>query len=487
MENNSADFSKKWLVMSAVACGVFLATIDGSIVNIALDTLVQELGQPLAVVEWVVLAYMLTVATLMLSIGRLADMLGKKALYTSGLVIFTLGSVLCGLSPTVYWLIGFRVLQAVGAALIMALGMAIVTEAFPDKERGKAIGIIGLFVSVGIITGPTIGGLILNSLTWHWLFFVNVPVGIIGLVLVLLFVPARKPLGNQRFDLGGAVTLFVGMASFLFSLSMIQLYGLGNALVYVFAGIFVVSLLVFLRIEKRVQDPMIDLSMFKSRLFSINLITGSLTYVASAGTILLMPFYLQNILGYDPQKTGLMLVVYPLVMAVIAPLAGALSDRIGSRFITLVGLVIATLGYVSVASLNSQTSMLGYIVRFIPVGLGMGLFTSPNNSAVMGSAPKHRLGVANGLLSLTRVIGQTAGIALLGALWEYRVAAYASGAEMADATRAPILAQVQGLHDASLFVVLIMLIAVGFSAWAWVQHRRMVKAQKEVETEGEGA
>jgi EmrB/QacA subfamily drug resistance transporter len=371
--------------------------------------------------------------------------------------------------------------------LIMALGMAIVTEAFPDKERGKAIGIIGLFVSVGIITGPTIGGLILNSLTWHWLFFVNVPVGIIGLVLVLLFVPARKPLGNQRFDLGGAVTLFFGLASFLFSLSMIQLYGLGNPLVYVFAGIFVISLLVFLRIEKRVQDPMIDLSMFKSRLFSINLITGSLTYVASAGTILLMPFYLQNILGYDPQKTGLMLVVYPLVMAVVAPLAGAISDRIGSRFITLVGLVIATLGYVSVASLNSQTSMLGYIVRFIPVGLGMGLFTSPNNSAVMGSAPKHRLGVANGLLSLTRVIGQTAGIALLGALWSYRVAAYASGAEMADATQAPILAQVQGLHDASLFVVLIMLTAVGFSAWAWLQHRKMVKEQKEVETEGEGA
>ncbi len=487
MEQSHPDYSKKWLVMSAIASGVFLSTIDGSIVNIALDTLVKGLGKPLGVVEWVVLGYMLTIATLMLSIGRLADMVGKKKLYASGLAIFTIGSGLCGIAPGVYWLIGFRVFQAIGAAMIMALGMAIVTEAFPDRERGKAIGIIGLFVSIGVITGPTIGGIILQSLTWHWLFFVNLPIGVIGLVLVILFVPARKPVGQQRFDFGGAAALFVSLISFLLSLSFIQLHGMEDPFIYIFLASGVIAVIFFIRIEKRTADPMIDLTMFQSKLFSINLITGSLTYVASAGTILLMPFYLQNMLGYDPQKTGLLMVVNPLVMAIFAPIAGAISDRIGSRFITLIGLILSTLGYVAVTSLNTSTTVWGYILRFLPLGVGMGIFTSPNNSAIMGSAPKHRLGVANGLLSLTRVIGQTAGIAILGALWEYRVSAYAGGMDIADATKAAIPAQVKGLHDAMLFVVGIMTVAVGFSLWAWIQHRKMVKAQLEVETEIEGA
>lgn len=479
MENTSIDYSKKWLVMSAVASGVFLSTIDGSIVNIALNTLEIELNKPLAVVEWVVLGYMLTIATLILSVGRLADMVGKKKLYVAGLAIFTIGSGLCGLAPTVYWLIGFRVFQAVGAAMIMALGTAIVTEAFPDRERGKAMGIIGLLVSIGVIAGPTLGGIILQSLSWHWLFFVNLPVGLIGLVLVFRFVPARKPVGKQSFDYWGAATLFVSMASFLLSLSVIQLSGFKNPMAYVLLGLWLAALAVFIRIEYQTPEPMIDLRMFLNRLFSINLITGSLTFVAGAGTVLLMPFYLQNVLGYDPQKTGLLLAVDSLAMAIVAPISGALSDRMGSRLITTVGLVIAALGYLAVSTINANTSAIGYILRFLPVGIGMGTFQSPNNSAVMGSAPKERLGVASGLLSLTRVVGQTAGIAILGALWEVRVVFYSAGVLVVDATQAPINAQVSGLNDALLFTVMIMVVSVGFSLWALLQATRTKKAESE--------
>ena len=193
MEAEKPESKRKWLILISVAMGIFLATIDGSIVNIGLNTLVNDLGQPLAVVEWVVLAYMLTISTLMLSIGRLGDMVGKKTLYLVGLIVFTIGSVLCGLSPSVYWLIGFRVLQGIGAAMLMALATAIVTEAFPNQERGKALGILGTMVSIGIIAGPTIGGVILESLSWHWLFFVNLPVGIVGVIMVLRFVPNYKP------------------------------------------------------------------------------------------------------------------------------------------------------------------------------------------------------------------------------------------------------------------------------------------------------
>ncbi|HEX9971345.1 MAG TPA: MFS transporter, partial [bacterium] len=174
------DYSRKWLVMSALGMGIFLATIDGSIVNVALPTLVTQFNTRFEVVQWVVLGYLLTLATLMLSIGRLADMVGKKPIYLAGMVIFTFGSLMCGLSQTVYWLIGFRIFQAIGAAMMISLGTGILTEAFPPQERGKAMGIVGAIVSIGIITGPTLGGFLIDLISWHWIFFVNIPVRIIG-------------------------------------------------------------------------------------------------------------------------------------------------------------------------------------------------------------------------------------------------------------------------------------------------------------------
>jgi EmrB/QacA subfamily drug resistance transporter len=472
MDNLPVDYSKKWLVMAAVSCEVFLATIDGSIVNIALDTLVQQLHQPLAVVEWVVLAYMLVIATLMLSIGRLADMFGKKKLFAAGLATFTIGSLLCGLSPNIYWLIASRVVQAVGASMNMALSTAIITEAFPDQERGKALGIIGLFVSIGVIAGPTLGGIILEHLTWHWLFFVNLPIGVIGFILVLLFVPARRPLGNQKFDFLGAGTLFVAMSCFLLSLSILQTEGYQNAIIYILFIAAIVIAGVFIRVELRANEPMVDMRLFTNWLFSTNLITCFITFVASAGLTLLMPLYLQNVMGYDPQRTGLLMVASPLAMALVAPFSGALSDKVGSRLLTTLGLVFAGIGYTAFLSLNEHTSTLAYILSYAAVGIGMGIFQSPNNSTIMGEAPKDRLGVASGLLSLTRILGQAAGISILGALWEANVLAKLNGLQVSDATQAPIAAQVLGLHDALLFIVVIIALAIILSAWALVIVRR---------------
>jgi len=485
MDDLSVDYSKKWLVMSAVACEVFLATIDGSIVNIALDTLVVQLHQPLAVVEWVVLAYMLVISTLMLSIGRLADMFGKKKLYAAGLATFTIGSALCGLSPNIYFLIGARVIQAVGASMNMALGTAIITEAFPNEERGKALGIIGLLVSIGVIAGPTLGGIILQYLSWHWLFFVNLPIGVVGFFMVLRFVPARRPIGNQKFDFPGAAALFAGMASFLLALSLIQTEGFQNTAVYLLLIASVLVMALFIWVEYHAEEPMIDLHLFVNRLFSINLITGFLSFVASAGITLLMPFYLQNVMGYDPQRTGFLMIISPLAMALVAPVSGILSDRLGSRLLTTIGLVVAVAGYATFIGLDAHTLTFSYILSYVAIGIGMGVFQSPNNSAVMGSAPKHRLGVASGLLSLTRVLGQTAGVAILGALWEARVFRYAGSVQVSDATLAPIPAQVAGLHDAMIFIALICALAVIFSAWALITMQRAKRTAKGSEQEFE--
>jgi EmrB/QacA subfamily drug resistance transporter len=479
MEPSSTKPVNKWLVLIAVAMGVFLATIDGSIVNIGLNTIVNDLHQPLNVVEWVVLAYMLTISTLMLSIGRLSDMIGKKKLYLAGIIIFTIGSGLCGIAPSVYWLIAFRVIQAIGGVMTMAIGTAIVTDAFPPKERGKALGVMGTMVSVGIIAGPTIGGIILQSLTWHWLFFVNLPVGLIGVFMVARFVPNDSTRIKQHFDFAGAATMFFFMTSLLFALSISQETGFTDAKVIGLMSVALVSLAAFIFIERKSKYPMINLELFRNRQFSINLITGFMVFVCTAGTTLLFPFFLQNVLQYGSSQTGLMLAVTPVIVSIVAPLSGALSDRTGSRPITTLGLFILALGFVAVSSLSENTSSIGYLLCFIPVGIGIGMFQSPNNSAVMGSVPRENLGVASGLLALTRTVGQTTGIAVLSAIWGTRVAFYNGGFVEGGATYAPISMQVAGLKDTVIISIFIISIAFIISMFALVDFLK-VKKQKEV-------
>ena len=473
MQEEVVDFNRKWYVMAAVSMGIFFATIVGSIVNVALPTMVRELGTNFATVQWVVLAYLLTLSTLMLGMGRLGDMVGKKPVYATGFVIFTIGSVLCGLAPNVYWLIAFRVVQPIGGAMVFALGMAIVTEAFPPQERGKALGITGTVVSVGIVLGPTLGGILINILSWHWIFLVNLPVGIIGTWMVLKFVPNFKPTGKQKFDYAGAVTLFVALFSLLLALTWGQQLGFGNPRIL---GLFITSIVfitLFVAIERRSAHPMIDLTLFKNNLFSVSLITGFITFVSIAGTIILLPFYLENVLGYNTMQVGLLLAIVPITLGIVAPIAGSMSDKFGTRRISVFGLIFLLIGYYAMSTLDAQTSALGYILRLLPIGLGMGIFQSPNNSAIMGAVPRQRLGIASGLLSVTRTLGQTTGIAVLGAFWAGRVIAYTGHILEGGATAAPTQAQVAGLQETFLSVMVLIGIGLALSVWGLVQERRL--------------
>lgn len=468
----AVDYSRKWYVMAAVAMSIFLATIDGSIVNIALPTLVRELNTSFAMVQWVVLSYLLTLTTLMLSIGRLADIRGKKPIYVAGFVVFTVGSVLCALAPDVYWLVAFRIVQAVGGAMVLALGAAIVTEAFPQKERGKALGAIGAMVSLGVVAGPLMGGLILSSLSWHWIFLVNLPVGIVGAIIAQRFVPAIQPPGGQRFDFAGAGTLFISLIGLLLGLTLGQEQGFTNPLSLALFAVWLTFFIVFIAIELRSNHPMIDLRLFRNRHFSINLGTGFTTFFTISGLFILMPFYLQNILGYPVQWVGPMQASVPVLMGFTAPLAGSLSDRYGSRRISVIGLAVLLLGYLAITTLSTDTGTLHYILLLLPLGIGMGLFQSPNNSAIMGAVPRERLGIASGLLSMTRTLGQTVGIAVMGSIWAGRVASR-MGYELAGgATTAPADMQVAAMRDT--FFVIVVLIAVAFvvALWAWTQERK---------------
>lgn len=472
MSEESVDYSRKWYVMAAVAMSIFLATIDGSIVNVALPTLVRELNTDFATVQWVVLSYLLTQATLLLSIGRLGDMIGKKRIYVSGFVVFTVGSVLCGLAPTVAWLVAFRVIQAVGAAMMLALGTAIVTEAFPPQERGRALGLIGASVSVGIVVGPTLGGVLIDALSWHWIFFVNLPIGIIGTLMAIRFVPEFRPAGRQKFDYLGALTLCISLLALMLSLTVGQELGFRDPRIVSLFGVWALFLALFILIELRVAQPMIDLRLFRNVLLSVNLVTGLITFLAIAGVFILIPFYLENVLGYSTSRVGLMLAVVPVALGVTAPISGSLSDRFGTRPISVIGLVSLVIGYLFMSTLSAETTVMGYILRLLPIGIGMGIFQSPNNSAIMGAAKRTQLGIVSGLLSITRTLGQVTGIAVSGAVWATLVAFYAGEALAGETTTAPIEAQVAGLQTTFLMWAGLVTLGLLLALWGLYLERR---------------
>ena len=471
------DYQRKWFIMAAIGMGIFLATFDGSIVNVALPTLVKTFNTPFAVVQWVVLSYLLTLATLMLSIGRLADIIGKKPIYLTGMVLFTLSSLLCGLAQTVYLLIAFRILQGIGAAMMMALGTGILTEAFPLQERGKAMGIVGSIVSVGIIAGPTLGGLLIDLISWHWIFFVNLPIGMVGSLMVYHFLPRGKIRKEQRFDFYGAAALFISLMAFLLALTLGQQRGFTNRfIISLFTG-WGFFLLLFLWIEFRIDQPMVDMNLFRNKIFSLNLFTGFLIFVSLGGVILLMPFYLQNVLGYTPHQVGLLLVTVPLSAGIISPISGSLSDRYGSRKISTIGLFLILAGFSSLLTLSTHTTSLAYILCYLPVGIGIGTFQSPNNSTIMSAAPPEKLGLASSLLSLTRTLGQTSGIAALGAFWVSRVAAYAGEKFAMGSVHTSPLAEVAALHDTIYVVMGFILLALLLSLCALICARKEAKSE----------
>lgn len=446
----------KWLAMFGVGMGIFMATLDASIVNISLPTLVQDLNTSFAAIEWVILSYVLVVTSLMLGAARLGDMLDKKKIYMFGLAIFTFSSLLCGLAPNVGWLIAFRALQGIGAAMTQALGAAIITEVFPPQERGRALGLIGTTVSIGIAIGPPLGGLLIGTVGWRAIFLVNVPVGIVSLWVISRFVPAFAKRPNQRFDGLGAALMFLTLSTYALGMTLGQHDGFTNSLVTILLLAAVVGLVVFLIVETRVAQPMVDLRLFRNSLFSINLLMAFLVFIVMAG-MYIMPFFLQLVRGFSTQQIGLMLMANPIAMGIIAPVAGALSDRFGSRGISLLGLAMIVIGCFSISTLHTGITPLGFILRLIPFGIGQGMFQSPNNSAVMGSVPRERLGVASGLLSLSRTLGQSTGVPLMGALFTSLMLSYGqlpAGTEITDAPAFALVSAVNGTYRTAAFFIL---------------------------------
>lgn len=405
--------SRKWLCFVAIALGTFVGYLDSSIVNIALPTLTHYFQADITAINWVVTSYLLMITGLVVIFGRLADMYGRKRLYIFGLIVFTISSALCGAAPNIWTLVAFRCLQGVGAAAILANGAALVTEAFPAAERGRALGMIGSVLASAVIIGPLLGGFLTDQVGWRSIFYVNIPIGIAGSILAAKVLPARAmKRSEERFDLAGAITLFACLSCFLFLTSTLSK---PDWQVTVYVPLLVATIVLastFLAIETRVDHALLDLSIFRKRAFSAAALSSFLSFWAVSSISFLLPFYFDRVLLLSPTLSGALLAPVPIVLVVVAPLGGFLADRFGVRAVCTTGALINCVGLVYLSTLDMKTSRLGVVMRLIPFGVGMGLFQPPNNSAMMGAVPGNRLGIVSGMISALKNLGSMSGVAV---------------------------------------------------------------------------
>jgi len=414
---NDPDPRYKWRAMLVVSIGIFMATLDASIVNLALPTLTNYFNTDIATIEWVILSYLLTITTLLLTLGRLSDMYGRKSMFLAGMLIFTLGSGLCSLSVSAGQLIVFRVVQGLGAAMLMANSTAIITAVFPQTERGKALGLTGTVISIGYITGPALGGFLIYWVGWQSIFYINIPVGLLGTVYAFKTLKPDQVQFSQKFDIKGAILMFLSLISLVLVITRGQVLGWDSPAIIALSIMFAVFLAGFVIVEKRADQPIMELSLFRNRPFSASNASGFLSFVAMFAVMLLMPFYMEKILGYNPSHVGMAFIAVPLVMALVAPVSGWISDRTNSFLLSSLGMAVFCLALFLLGNLDQDATFLDIVIRMGMIGLGMGLFQSPNNSIVMGSVPKERLGIAGGMLGMVRNLGMVTGIAISGAVF----------------------------------------------------------------------
>lgn len=411
-ESQHEHYHHRWIILIAIGLFTFMSTLDGSIVNVALPTISADIGVKMNQAEWVVSIYLMTVCACLLLFGKIGDSFGKVIVFKWGTVVFVLGSLLCGVPGSLTLLLVARIIQAIGASMTMATGTGIITEVFPMSERGKALGLMGSFVSLGSITGPGVGGLILHQLHWSYIFWINVPVGLVTILIGQRYLPKDTVRSGKKIDVAGFVTFGVFIMSFFGGVFIGQEIGFNHGLILGLMVVALISLVVFYRIEKRVENPLVHFSIFKNKMFTMSLLTASLIFVSNFFANVILPFYLQNLRGFTPSKAGLIMMVFPLVMVVGAPISGALSDKVGPMILCLIGLVLLTVSQISYMLVGSDTPLFLFMIIPALMGLGNALFQAPNNTIVMSSVEVKDLGIAGSLNSLARNFGMVVGISL---------------------------------------------------------------------------
>jgi EmrB/QacA subfamily drug resistance transporter len=397
---------------------MFMTTLDASIVNIGLPSIARAFGTALTgTIEWVIIGYLIVIAALLLTFGRLSDAVGRAPIWTAGLAVFTVGSAVCGAAPSLPFLVAARALQGVGAALILSTSTAILVGAVPPTERGRALGWSAVAIALGVSAGPTAGALLTEHLGWRWIFYVNVPIGVGAVAATLRVLPRTAGRERVRFDPAGALLLAVGIAALNLGLSFGDRWGWTSPRLLGTLALGVCALAGAVLVERRSANPVLDLRLFRDRIFASALVSMTLAMLALFAISFLLPFYFEELRGFSTARSGWLLTPLPLTLAVVAPIAGAVADRFGSRWLAPLGLAIAAGGLLLLARLDATASTWDVAWPLVLAGLGNGLFQSPNTRALMGAAPATEQGEASGLLATARVTGQALSVAVAGAVF----------------------------------------------------------------------
>ncbi|MDR1567229.1 MAG: MFS transporter [Streptococcaceae bacterium] len=409
MENNN----KNWFILVAIGLFTFMSALDSSIINIALPTIAKQLHIPMNEATWSVSIYLIVISGLLIFFGRLGDIFGKIKIFRIGTLVFTVGSLLAGFGFGIYFLLFARFVQAVGAAMTTSNSLGITTESFPPKLRARALSFLGVFASLGAVTGPGLGGLILQFLPWSYIFWINVPIGIFAMLMGEKLFPKNPPAkATLAIDYFGTAVFFLTIISLFLGIEIGQIKGFSNSLVLALISLSFVLLALFIWQERRIATPLIHLNIFKNQLFTISLIAACLIYMTNFFANIIMPFYLQNFLGWSPGLAGLLLMSFPITMLIVSPIGGFLGDKFDKEKVTAIGItivVIAQLGY----------TLLGYHATFLTVAIvtvlnatGSTLFQASNSALVMEEVDKKYLGIAGSINALARNIGMISGITL---------------------------------------------------------------------------
>ena len=405
----------KYWVFGALAIGIFASVVDHGSVSVALPTIAAKFQTDLPTIQWVVIIYALTISALLLPMGRLSDLIGRQRVYIAGMVVLALGAVLAGISPALETLIPARIVQGVGAAMTQGTGMAIITSAFPANEKGRAIGLYMTMVGVGAIAGPAIGGISVDAFGWRVVFFLTLPlvaIGVAATAWVLRGVPEVRETVGARFDWWGAALSTGILVTLLLAMTTGNRAGwLSPLIITAFAG-SAAMLGAFIWWELRSSAPMLDLRLFKGKTFSLGVSAAFLTFLGSSAAMFLMPFYLQNILGYSPKAAGFIVVPGALCMAVLGSVSGVLSDRFGWRPFTVGGLACSATGLAILSRVTETSSLWMVVPAMMLMSSGMGIFYSPNSSSVMNAVGRAKYGVVSGFLNLVRNAANVSSIAI---------------------------------------------------------------------------
>lgn len=409
----------KWAMFVITAIGNFIAMLDSTTVNLALYPMSVDLNVSMGQIQWVMIAYMLILTVFLPFFGKLGDIFPKNKLYSIGFLIFAIGAFLSMISPTFTLLIASRCLEALGASVMLSNAQAIIASIFKKERRGKALGLNGCFVAIGGMSGPALGGILINSLNWHWVFFPCIPVALIGCILAWRILPGYiKKRKTFKFDYKGFIYFTISLFALLLAISEGHQWGWTSVKIITLGIITLLFGGLFYFRDHKINYPLIDFSMFKIKPFTFGNLAVMTSYMAMFTNGILLPFYLQEILKLNAMIAGLLILPYSVTLSFIAPISGRLSGKYGSRYLTLAGPVVFITALLIFTTFDKTTPMWEIIAASGIMGIGNGLFQSPSNNAIMTSVRKEELGIASGILALSRNMGNILGVAVTITLFE---------------------------------------------------------------------